>query len=1167
MRLHSSLAQYCAFFFYALFFFAGTLQAQDPVTYERAFPNLRFNFPTEIQNADDGSNRLFVVEQPGQIKVFENNEAASASQTFLDIRNLVSFSSGQEIGLLGLAFHPNYRSNGYFYVYHTRSSNISGVRVEIVLARYKVSSSNPNRADSNSRLEIFSFDKNQNNSNHNGGKIGFGPDGYLYVSVGDGGGGGDPRRNAQNLGNIFGKILRIDVDLDGNNPIENNPDRPNGNYEIPSDNPRVGRSGLDELYAWGIRNTWKFAFDPPTGRLWGADVGQNGREEINLIRRGGNYGWNRFEGNRTYSSSISLVTSPDIKPVLDYNRNNGDVSITGGYVYRGSSNNSLIKNKYIFGDFASGRVWALTYNSQNGNASRRQLFRTNGIRVSSFGQDEQGELYFSGYDNSSQIYKITAGNGQNPGIVTPNGVGSFKQFQDGTSGIVDALATAGNTTYVAGQLTRAGNTEVNNIFAYIENEGYSTMQGGANGRVSALAADRNGNIYAGGNFTRIGGVAANNIAVWNGTTWSAMGQGTNGPVAKIGIDGNNVVYVGGAFENAGGVKVDNIAQYQNGSWQALIDSGTNGAGTNNEIRSIAFDSSNNLYVGGNFDTAGGRTANRIAVYDGSRWSTLGVGTSGFIQAIAVTNNYVYAGGNFSTAGGNTVNRLARWNRSSNRWEKLGNGVSGNVNAISTLGNFVYVAGNFETVNTSDNKIFKVNNIARWSGQNGWQALGRNKTTGTNNQISSILPTSENSILVGGNFGDAGAIKASNVAVWSNGTTDNTIIKDGAIYEMQPQHNTALRLQVRSTLSAGGDKVADGVLRNPIPAQRWKFISQGNNLYKIEPQSDEGLRLDVDGGKTANNTEIHIFRDNGGQNQLWEAIPIGSTGLFRFAPQNAPANRLDIENVNGVPRALSRRLDNGNSQRWKLLPIEQTDPSTIDTSIVYELEPQHDRRLRLDVRGGGNSANSTLVDGYPRHGRANQQWKFIPVGQNIYEIEPQNAQGKRLGVAGASNTSQNAPIDIYDDLNQNNQRWKAIPIANTELYRFEPVSAPGKRLDIERVNRRNRALSRNLDNGNSQRWRLVPSDQNKLIDPFNEEFFSIYPNPIFTTANISLNIADFEQGQLKITNISGKVVKIINFTAEQASEVVINKQGLAPGTYVCSLRLDGALKQTEKMIVK
>ncbi|MGB7396039.1 MAG: PQQ-dependent sugar dehydrogenase, partial [Pricia sp.] len=504
-----------------------SVRAQESVTFEPAFPNLRFQFPAEIQNAGDGSDRLFVVEQSGRIKVFDNDENTSEQNTFLDLSDVVSFSSGQEIGLLGLAFHPNYRQNGYFYVYHTRNSNVSGVRVEVVIARYRVSNNDPDRANASSRLEILSFDKNQNQSNHNGGKIAFGPDGYLYASIGDGGGAGDPERNAQDLSNPFGAILRIDVDLDGSNPVENNPDAPNGNYEIPSDNPRVGRSGLDELYAWGIRNTWKFSFDGDTDRLWAADVGQGEREEINLIENGGNYGWNRFEGTRRYPGGTDLVTRPDTKPIFEYNHDNGDVSITGGYVYRGASTNSLLAGRYIYGDYISGRVWSLDYDPDSGDASSTLLFRTNGQNVSSFGLDESGELYFSGYGNSAQLYNITGGDDQGPSVTDVEGVGSWTELANGTNGIVNALAVDGGTTFVGGDFSRAGSTSANNIASYRAGRGWRALSGGANGTVNALAVDSDGNLYAGGDFSSIGGVSARNIAVWNGSSWRDIG-GTNG---------------------------------------------------------------------------------------------------------------------------------------------------------------------------------------------------------------------------------------------------------------------------------------------------------------------------------------------------------------------------------------------------------------------------------------------------------------------------------------------------------------------------------------------------------------------------------------------------------------------------------------------------------------
>ncbi len=754
----------------ALFFCAITfLRAQDPVTYQQAFPNLSFEYPVEIQNAKDGSNRLFVVEQSGRIKVFQNSSNTTQQQVFLDLRNQISFSAGQEIGLLGLAFHPNYSQNGYFYVYHTRASSVPGISTEMVLARYRVGS-NSNQADSSSRFEIFSFDKNQNNSNHNGGKIGFGPDGYLYVSIGDGGGGGDPQGNSQNLNTVFGSILRIDIDVNGNNPLESNPDTPNGRYEIPSDNPRRGQSGLDELYAWGIRNTWKFSFDNVTGRMWGADVGQNRFEEINLIQKGGNYGWNRFEANASQNTSTNLATTPDIKPVFYYGRENGDISITGGYVYRGSSPNTNIQGKYIYADYVSGRVWALDYNASNNSATSRLLFRTSGEYVSSFGLDESGEIYFSGYGTSAKIFKINGGSNPPPppGPVTVevDGVGDWKELENGTNGIVEAVVTEGDDIFIGGSFSNAGGTNVNNIAWYNKNDGWKNLSSGANGVVYALALASDGKLYAGGTFTSIGGVAAQNIAVWNGSSWSAIGSGTNGKVAKIGIDDNNNVYVGGTFTTAGGISVNNIARWNNG-WAALRDSGTSISGTNNEIRAIAFDTNNTLYVGGNFDSAGGRSANRIATWNGSNWGTLGTGTSGFVQAIVVTPQSVYAGGNFTQAGGKTVNRIARWVKSSSSWQAMGNGVSGNINALDFDGTYVYAGGNFETAANDTSTNFIIKSMARWSIAQGWQALGPGKSVGVNNLINDLdLSDNNQRLYVGGNYGVAGNITARNIGIWS-----------------------------------------------------------------------------------------------------------------------------------------------------------------------------------------------------------------------------------------------------------------------------------------------------------------------------------------------------------------------------------------------------------------
>ena len=750
---------------YLLIFFLSTL-CQSQVTYENAFPYLNFEFPTEITNANDGTNRLFVVEQAGRIKVFPNSQNTTAAATFLDISDIVSFSTGQEIGLLGLAFHPNFAQNRHFYVYHTRQSAVSGVNVEIVLARYTVRADDPNLADPDSRLEIFSFDKNQGSSNHNGGKIAFGPDGYLYVSIGDGGGGGDPNKNAQNLDNPFGGILRIDVDLDGSNPVESNPDAPNGNYEIPSDNPRVGQSGLDELYAWGIRNTWKFSFDQPSGRMWGADVGQGDREEINLLIKGGNYGWNRFEGNTVEDSGSVLASTPDIKPVFEYGRGNGDLSITGGYVYRGTSNNPQIKDKYIFGDYISGRVWVLDYDPSTGNATSELLFRTNGQYISSFGLDETGELYFSDYGSSVKLYKIIGGN-NGPSTVAVNGTGDWYAMGEGTNGIVNALAlSTDGKLYAGGGFTSAGTITTANLAIYRPDTGWEGFNSDSNGSINSIAIGNQGNIYVGGDFSEIGGIPANNIAVWNGS-WSALGQGTNGPVAEIGIGNDGKVYVGGTFETAGGTAVNNIALWSENSWIPMADSATAIPGTNNEVRAITVDAGGLVYVGGNFDTAGGKSAARIAVWDGSDWGTLGSGTSGFVQAIAITQDHIYAGGNFAMAGDITANRIARWDRTSMQWEALGYGLSGNVNAITLDGDYLYVGGNFETVSDDGDVNKIVNNIARWSADQGWQALGNGTDVGTDNLINSLaFDNIQSKLYVGGTFDLAGELGVRNIGIWS-----------------------------------------------------------------------------------------------------------------------------------------------------------------------------------------------------------------------------------------------------------------------------------------------------------------------------------------------------------------------------------------------------------------
>lgn len=349
-----------------------------------AFPNLSFTRPVDLQHAGDNTNRIFVVEQEGVISVFPNNASVESKKTFLDIKERVE-DSGNEEGLLGLAFHPDYETNGYFYVNYTAEDPN-----RTVISRFIVSAGDPDVANANSEYVILEFD--QPFSNHNGGQISFGADGFLYIASGDGGSGGDPDENGQNRSTLLGKILRIDVDHeeDGNR------------YAIPDDNPFANNSSgyREEIYAYGLRNPWRFSFDPANNRLWAGDVGQNAYEEIDIIEKGGNYGWDVMEGKHCFEPSSGCNTAGLKLPIWEYNRDLG-ISITGGFVYRGPTLDELT-GKYIYADFGSRRVWALNYSNMN-NPLNTQLLQAD-FNISSFGVDQNNELYLCGFDD--KIYKL-----------------------------------------------------------------------------------------------------------------------------------------------------------------------------------------------------------------------------------------------------------------------------------------------------------------------------------------------------------------------------------------------------------------------------------------------------------------------------------------------------------------------------------------------------------------------------------------------------------------------------------------------------------------------------------------------------------------------------------------------------------------------------------------
>ncbi|WP_420150216.1 PQQ-dependent sugar dehydrogenase [Spirosoma sp.] len=352
-----------------------------------AYPKLTFSAPVEYTHANDGTNRVFVVEQAGRIRVFGNDANSETAATYLDIRNKVA--AGGEMGLLGLAFHPDFKQNGFFYVNYTKDNPR-----ETIVSRFKAASASATTVDPNSEVILFRFE--QPYSNHNGGKILFGPDGYLYVATGDGGSGGDPQNHGQNRSSWLGKILRVDV-----NSTEK------GQYGIPGDNPFKGNTTgyREEIFAYGLRNPWRMSFDEQ-GRLWAGDVGQNKIEEIDIITKGGNYGWRIKEGTADYNASGNANTTNLIPPIWEYNRNQGDVSITGGLVYRGSANPTL-RGKYIYADYASGRVWALTYNGSK--ATDNQEIASSAGSISAFGEDQNNELYLCDF-GAGRILKLTGSN-------------------------------------------------------------------------------------------------------------------------------------------------------------------------------------------------------------------------------------------------------------------------------------------------------------------------------------------------------------------------------------------------------------------------------------------------------------------------------------------------------------------------------------------------------------------------------------------------------------------------------------------------------------------------------------------------------------------------------------------------------------------------------------
>lgn len=349
-----------------------------------AFPNLSFTLPLGLTHAGDGSDRLFVTEQDGIISVFANDSTVTGKQAFLDLSSKVE-RTGHEQGLLGLAFHPDYVSNDIFFVNYSESGTGN-----TIVSRFTVSS-DPNQADPDSEEVLLEIE--QPMTNHNGGDMVFGPDGYLYIAMGDGGGAGDPEGNGQDPTNLLGTILRIDVDAADEGLM----------YAIPSDNPFAGNEDgyREEIYAYGLRNPWRISFDSETGELWAADVGQSDWEEINIIESGKNYGWNVFEGSECFSPELGCNESDFEFPVFEYGHNPDNGSITGGYVYRGSALEGLF-GRYIYADFLSGEIWAFDRDPE-ADPVNEEIVQSE-LSITAFGVSEDQELFICSFDGN--IYRF-----------------------------------------------------------------------------------------------------------------------------------------------------------------------------------------------------------------------------------------------------------------------------------------------------------------------------------------------------------------------------------------------------------------------------------------------------------------------------------------------------------------------------------------------------------------------------------------------------------------------------------------------------------------------------------------------------------------------------------------------------------------------------------------
>jgi glucose/arabinose dehydrogenase len=373
----------------------GTARDAAPIapgiSLSRVYPRLSFDLPVALVQAPGNNGRWYVLEQGGVIRRFRNVADPAISKVVLDIHDRIACCG--EAGLLGFAFHPDFPATPRAYVSYTRPGPGAGVPLVSYVSEFTTQDGGLT-FDPGSERPLLTVD--QPYSNHNGGNIAFGPDGYLYIGLGDGGSGGDPQNHAQNVNDLLGSMLRIDVDV-----------APPAKYAIPPDNPFAGNagcagtSGCPEIYAWGFRNPWRWSFDTATGTLWVGDVGQDNAEEIDIVESGGNYGWRCYEGTLAYDTQGCGPRGDYDFPVASYDHGLG-YAVTGGYVYHGVRV-PLLRNAYVYGDYGSGRIWAI-----DAQLDPPVLLIDSAHSISSFGQDLRGEVYLLDYGDGG-IYRIDRG--------------------------------------------------------------------------------------------------------------------------------------------------------------------------------------------------------------------------------------------------------------------------------------------------------------------------------------------------------------------------------------------------------------------------------------------------------------------------------------------------------------------------------------------------------------------------------------------------------------------------------------------------------------------------------------------------------------------------------------------------------------------------------------